>query len=305
MGNQHRLSINYYYQNLHPCQKIATANQQSVKANFDKTAHPHSYTMDDLVWYKDFAPLGKNPKLTPKWQGPAKITEINDTNNRILLANGKTKVINVVHLERFFATQNETKSDIETHSEQFDFNSEQKIMCPVTRVMKKLLDHKNAVQLAITVLCDLSKQHCPMCEWEEECSDNPLLFDPIFACQYIQECKSWLVNKQSVCAKCKLQLAQHLIANHAQNDAATSNMASSSSIHQQCHDFNFKNSISEKDAYNCDNLSTAELIKLQNLLCQNNNLINMHQTTSEQINQVDASPDFINTLDNYRKRYNL
>jgi hypothetical protein len=31
------------------------------------------------VWYEDFAPLGKNLKLTPKWQGLAKITEVNDT----------------------------------------------------------------------------------------------------------------------------------------------------------------------------------------------------------------------------------
>jgi hypothetical protein len=40
---------------------------------------PHLFNIDDLVWYEDFVPLGKNPKLTPKWAGPAKITEINDT----------------------------------------------------------------------------------------------------------------------------------------------------------------------------------------------------------------------------------
>ena len=55
--------------------------------------------MDNLVWYKDFALLGKNPKLTPKWSGPAKITEINDTNARILLSNGKSKVLNVMRLK--------------------------------------------------------------------------------------------------------------------------------------------------------------------------------------------------------------
>jgi hypothetical protein len=41
------------------------------------------------VWYEDFNPLGKNPKLSPKWQVPAKITEINDTIARILLPNGR------------------------------------------------------------------------------------------------------------------------------------------------------------------------------------------------------------------------
>jgi len=45
---------------------------------------PHNFEINDLVWYEDFVPLGKNAKLTPKWQSPAKITEINDTNARIL-----------------------------------------------------------------------------------------------------------------------------------------------------------------------------------------------------------------------------
>jgi len=55
-----------------------------------------------LVWYEDFVPLGKNAKLTPKWQGPAKITEINDTNARILLPNGKTKILNIMRIKKFF-----------------------------------------------------------------------------------------------------------------------------------------------------------------------------------------------------------
>jgi hypothetical protein len=56
-----------------------------------------------------------------------------------------------------------------------------------------------------------------MCEWEQECSDNPLLFDPVFARRYISERKNWLINKQSMCAKCKLQLGEHLIDHYAQN----------------------------------------------------------------------------------------
>jgi hypothetical protein len=190
---------------------IAKENQDSSKTNFDKHALPHSFNIDDLVWYKDFAPLGKNTKLTPKWSGPAKITEINDTNARILLPNRKTKVLNVMHLKKFFSLKSDSQNDSDSEQnipENLDFNAEPKISRPMTRAMKKLIDHKNAAQLAINVFCDLSKKHCAMCKWEQECSDNPLLFDPNFACQFIKERQSWLINKQSMCAKCKLQLGQ-------------------------------------------------------------------------------------------------
>jgi hypothetical protein len=60
-----------------------------------------------------------------------------------------------------------------------------------------------------------------MCEWEQECSDNPLLFDSVFARYYINERKSWLINKQSMCAKCKLQLGEHLITHQGQTAAIT------------------------------------------------------------------------------------
>ncbi len=70
---------------------IASDNSAKIKDNFDKTAFPHNFSINDLVWFEDFAPLGKNPKLTPKWQGPAKITEINDTNARLQLPNGRPK----------------------------------------------------------------------------------------------------------------------------------------------------------------------------------------------------------------------
>jgi hypothetical protein len=78
---------------------IAKSNQDTSKENFDKNALPYLFNIDNLVWYKDFAPLGKNPKLTPKWSGLAKITEINDTNARILLPSGKSKVLNVMCLK--------------------------------------------------------------------------------------------------------------------------------------------------------------------------------------------------------------
>jgi hypothetical protein len=63
--------------------------------------------------------------LTPKWQGPAKITEINDTNVRIVLPNGKTKILNVMRIKKFFKQHD--NSDIENKtvsgSDNLDFNS--------------------------------------------------------------------------------------------------------------------------------------------------------------------------------------
>ncbi len=241
--------------------------------------------MDDLVWYKDFAPLGKNTKLTPKWSGLTKITEINDTNARILLSNGKTKVLNVMRLKKFFSgpsdTQNDNDINQEINQENFDFNAEPKTTGPVTRAMKKLMEHKNAAQQSINVLCGLSKKHCAMCEWEQECSDNPLLFDPIFVRQYIKECQAWLINKQSMCAKCKLQLGQHLADNQAQNAASASN-----SIHQQCQNFHQADNFSEKDAFPFQHFNSQELINVQNLLRNKNNLINaQNQPPSEKFNQ--------------------
>jgi hypothetical protein len=59
---------------------IATDQGEKINSFFDKNALPHDFVINDLILYKDFSPLGKNAKLTPKWQGPAKIMEINDSN---------------------------------------------------------------------------------------------------------------------------------------------------------------------------------------------------------------------------------
>jgi hypothetical protein len=73
-----------------------------------------------------------------------------------------------MHLKKFFSVPNDLNSEKDTQPEKHDFNGEPKITGPVTRAMKKPMDHKNAAQLAINALCDLSKKHCPMCEWEQE-----------------------------------------------------------------------------------------------------------------------------------------
>jgi hypothetical protein len=80
---------------------IAGEQNEKIKDNFDKSALPHGLKTNDFVWFEEFAPLGKNPKLTLKCQGPAKITEMNDTNARVLLPNGKTKIYNIMTLKKF------------------------------------------------------------------------------------------------------------------------------------------------------------------------------------------------------------
>ncbi len=108
-----------------------------------------------------------------------------------------------------------------------------------------------------------------MCEWEQDRSDNPLLFNPNFARQYIAERKSWLINKQSMCTKCKLQLGEHLINNQTSN--------ASNSIHQQCHIFQQSEKVPISDSDNfLDNfpfqeLNSKELITKQNELLQGQN----------------------------------
>jgi hypothetical protein len=99
--------------------------------------------------------------------------ELNDTNTYILLYNGKAKVRNVIHLKKFFAPPTDINDNNPMQSD-LDFNNDPKITGPMTQAMKKLLDHKNAVQLAINLLCDLTKMHCTMCEWEQDCSDTTI-----------------------------------------------------------------------------------------------------------------------------------
>ncbi len=72
-----------------------------------------------------------------------------------------------------------------------------------------------------------------MCEWEQGCMDNLLLFDPNYARHYIKERCSWFVSKQSMCAKCKLKLGEHLIPHQEQNQTTANNI----SLNHQCNDF--------------------------------------------------------------------
>ncbi len=112
-----------------------------------------------------------------------------------------------------------------------------------------------------------------MCEWEQEFSDNPLLFDPVFAKCYIAERKSWLINKQSMCSRCKLQFGEHLIEQNTQNAANSINATNDS----------LQNLISKQFF---DEATFKDLLQVLNLIKDarkaSENLINA-QTNSEKL----------------------
>jgi hypothetical protein len=140
-------------------------------------------------------------------------------------------------------------------------------MGPITRAMKKPLEQQKATELAISVLCDLTKEHCSMCEWEQDCSDNLLLFDPVFARSYISERCLWFINKQSTCAKCKLKLGEHLLDHHTLNSANKIDTNGESAIHKQCHNYKSDQTNNFSDQNKFDKLSSKDLIKIQQALC--------------------------------------
>jgi hypothetical protein len=109
-----------------------------------------------------------------------------------------------------------------------------------------------------------------MCKWEQECSDNPLLFDQAFAHQFIKERKSWLINKQSMCAKWQFQLGKHLINHQVDNSANTINIDENVSHGHQCHHFKSDLMHDLIDPFPFQELNSKQLINLQNLLRDDN-----------------------------------
>ncbi len=96
-----------------------------------------------------------------------------------------------------------------------------------------------------------------------------------------------------MCAKCKLQLGQHIADNQAQNDAPASN-----SIHQQCNHFNQTDNSNETDDFPFQDFNSKQLINLQNSLGAKNNLINLQIHHSVLFNLQQSSENLINTIDN-------
>jgi len=155
--------------------------------------------------------------------------------------------------------------------------------------MKKLLQQKEATEMAINVLCDLSKRHCSMCEWEQEFSDNPLLFDPLFARGYIAERKSWVINKQSMCARCKLQFGEHLIEQNMQNAANLISAAGNS----------LQNLITKQFF---DEATSKDLLQIQKLISDarnaSENLINAQSNSENLISAHENGENLINAQNN-------
>ncbi len=85
----------------------------------------------------------KNPKLAPTYTGPGEIIDINDTNAKVKL-NNKIKILNVNKLKLFLQ---EHQSEQEQTFLDYNFNDDESDK-PLTRASAKLINYKNAAQLA-------------------------------------------------------------------------------------------------------------------------------------------------------------
>ncbi len=111
--------------------------------------------MNQKVWLSDTTALGKNPKLTPKWVGPYKIVDLNDSNAKIELKPNKFKVINISRLKKFEEDKNvcpEETRFFESDPSLFQDTNIDQSKRPLTRALKKLIDFKNAATMAISFL---------------------------------------------------------------------------------------------------------------------------------------------------------
>jgi len=90
---------------------------------------------------------GKTPKLAPSFKGPSEIIDINDTNAKVKIGI-KIKVLNVNKLKLFIQ---ELTSDRDTSYQELNFNDEQN-NAPITRACGRLINFKNAMQLALLML---------------------------------------------------------------------------------------------------------------------------------------------------------
>jgi hypothetical protein len=57
---------------------LAQQNSHKTKMHFDKHTSMHSFKIGDKVLIANDFKTTKNPKLVPKWKGPAEIIDLND-----------------------------------------------------------------------------------------------------------------------------------------------------------------------------------------------------------------------------------
>jgi hypothetical protein len=153
---------------------------------------PREFKIGDKVLISNDFYIGKNPKLAPTFTGPGEIIDINDTNVKVKI-NNKIKILNVNKLKLFLQNKESEKSQTFLDYN-FDDNLSDK---PLTRARAKLINYKNAAQLALLMLNEeggssefetidpLCSEPCPSCDTE---NDYFKLNPP--KCNWTQNCNS-------------------------------------------------------------------------------------------------------------------
>jgi hypothetical protein len=153
----------------------ATEHGLKSKATFDKNTVPHKFKIGDRVLISNDFYVGKNPKLAPTFTGPGEIIDINDTNTKVKI-NNKIKILNVNKLKLFLQ---DNKSEQEQTFLDYNFNDSSNDK-PLTRARAKLINYKNAAQLALLMLKEedgysdfenidsLCSEPCPSCDTEND-----------------------------------------------------------------------------------------------------------------------------------------
>ncbi len=159
----------------------ATEHGLKSKNTKDKNSVPHKFKIGDKVLISNDFYVGKNPKLAPMYTGPGEIIDINDTNAKVKIKN-KIKILNVNKLKIFLQ---EHVSDQDQTFLDYNFNDSSSER-PLTRARAKLINYKNAAQLALLMLKEeggsndferssdfetidsLCSEPCPSCDTENE-----------------------------------------------------------------------------------------------------------------------------------------
>ncbi len=136
---------------------------------------PHKFKIGDRVLISNNFYIGKNPKLAPTYTGPGEIIDINDTNAKVKI-NNKIKILNVNKFKLFLQ---EHESDQEQTFLDYNFNDSSSYK-PLTHAHAKLINYKNAAQLALLMLNEeggssdfetvdsLCSEPCPSCDTEND-----------------------------------------------------------------------------------------------------------------------------------------
>jgi hypothetical protein len=153
----------------------ATEHGLKSKNTFDKNTVPQKFKIGDKVLISNDFYIGKNPKLAPTFTGPGEIIDINDTNAKVKI-NNKIKILNVNKL-KLFLQDNESEEDKTLLDYDFNDTFSDK---PLTHARAKLINYKNAAQLALLMLKEeggysdfetidsLCSEPCPSCATEND-----------------------------------------------------------------------------------------------------------------------------------------